>query len=425
VPVFAAAALVILCRSLDAFIHPVSGWEDATQGLNFYSSDDAGVLHFYAGYVSVLPNVVDYLAVRWLPLVCVPAIQAWFALLVASSVAPATFGFLRNALVWPRRRTILAAVLVAVLPWGDVAAVSNTEYSIWAMLAVTLLTLFNPVPDHRTGAAGYLLWRMLFLSSNPVCAVAAPFWLGLAVVRRHKPNAVVVYMLLVATTIVYVRFGVGHGPTPAFHLNRVPTILDTALRLATEKSLLVLVLRDVLRTNLSALGIPTLLGLLLGTSMLIAFLHAYGRRDIMRAVAEIGIVLGWIALISLACAFGRGTGNGEAFVLASPRYHYVPQILWLLLMAIFASDVYRVAAQSRRRRRILGIAVLACIFLMWQKGTKSYRSDNAVQSRAIAVFLATADANAKIGKHEYGRFGRVGHDSDWSIVIGGDRQRGD
>lgn len=75
------AILILFVRSFDSFIHPISGWEDTTEGLNYYTSTGATILHSYAGYVSFLPNIVDWMLIKFLPLQAVPFGQAYFALL--------------------------------------------------------------------------------------------------------------------------------------------------------------------------------------------------------------------------------------------------------------------------------------------------------------------------------------------------------
>jgi hypothetical protein len=405
----AGAALVIFLRSIDTFLHPISGWEDATQGLNVATSPGAGLLHWYAGYVSVLPNLVNWAAVRMLPLQAVPFAQAYFGLAAAACVAAGVAGFLRHAAGWRPARAAAGGFCVACLPWGDVAAVSNTEFSIWPLLAVLLLTALNPVPNTMLGKAGFVAWRAGVIASIPVSVICLPIWLVLAWRGRRDAGRLPVYVCLAAATLAYLAFGVEHGGAHGMGVAGVLGGVGAALRLATEKSLLALSVRDVLRVNYGALN-TVFAGLALAATAWGLWrclpVRVQGGRS-MRLVAL--WLLALMLAVCMACGLGRGVANGEAFVLASPRYHYVPQILWLVIFAVVLGTV-----AGRWRAPVMCVAVIAAA-LMWQKGWKSYQSDNREESRRISVFLR--DADAQHGQASEPRYARVRPDGDWSIIL--------
>ncbi len=173
---FLCSAAILFLRSYRTFLHPVAGWEDATQGLNYYTSSSPTVLHFYAGYVSFLPNLVDWASVKLLPLQAVPFVQGYFALGTTACIAPALMSFLRNVVQWQPSHAAIAGIVITCLPWGDVAAISNAEFSIWSLLVILLLTSLNPVKPSLLGISCYVLWRIAILASTPVAIVCAPTW---------------------------------------------------------------------------------------------------------------------------------------------------------------------------------------------------------------------------------------------------------
>ena len=404
----AGAALVIFLRSIDTFLHPISGWEDATQGLNVASAPGAGLLHWYAGYVSVLPNLVDWAALRMLPLQAVPFAQAYFGLAASACVAAGVAGFLQHAAGWRPARAAAGGFCVACLPWGDVAAVSNTEFSIWPLLAVLLLTALNPVPATMFGKAAFVAWRVGVTASIPVSVICLPIWLVLAWRGRRDAGRLAVYVGLAAATLAYLAFGVEHGGAHGMGVAGVLGGMGAALRLATEKSLLALSVRDVLRVNFGSVN-SVFAGFALAAAawgLWCLPVRAQGGRSMrLAAVWLVGLLLA----VCMACGLGRGVANGPAFVLASPRYHYVPQILWLVIFAVVLGSV-----AGRWRAPVMCVAVIAGA-LMWQKGWKSYQSDNRDESRRIGFFLR--DAEARRGESSELRFNRVRPDGDWSIVL--------
>ncbi len=427
---FLAAVALIFVRSHGVFLHPLAGWEDGTQGLAFYARRDAPPLHRYAGYVSVLPNLVDWLAVRLLPLRAVPYVQAWFALGIAALVVPATYRLLRCVFALPPRAAAALAMAAGAAPVGDFALVSNTEFAIWPMLAVLVLTSCGPVPRRPAALGFYMGWRILFAASNPVCVVVAPVWAALATIHRADRVALAAWLGLTAAEAAYLALGVGgaghtaQGPAsltataPASALAPALAIAIATLRLGVEKSLLDVALRSVLRVN-GVHPAPWLLAVCAGLAVGgLAWLNQRGRRDRWRAIGEALLLPACAIAIALVCAIGRGAGHGDPTVLDSPRYHAVPTLLWLVALAVGGLRARRQLAGSRAALgHMAAVALLTAMALVWTKGLKAYRAQDASQSRRLERFLAATDAAIARGQAGPFDFPRVGADGDWSLHI--------
>jgi hypothetical protein len=411
---FLCSAAILFLRSLPTFLHPTAGWEDATQGLNYYTSSNANILHFYAGYISFLPNVVDWASVKLLPLQAVPFVQAYFALAAAACIAPALISFLVRIVHWQPRDAAVVATLITCLPWGDVAGISNTEFSIWSLLAILLLTMLNPVPTSPGGRFGFVLWRGFIIASNPLSIVCVPVWCWLAWRERYRSGPVVAYIGLLMVNSAYLRYGIDPASGAAFDLHRSLEGFDAALRLATEKSFLAITVRDILRINFGLVhGYIAAIALILIVLLIWNVLPKPAKANPQTRFA-LAFLLGLIAAVCLACGLGRGAANGAAFVLGSPRYHYVPQMLWLTVLAV----VLQARACSLRRSRVpFLLLVLVCLGLMSEKGLKAYRSDDYTDSARVIHFLQSGEAARKSGTASEIRYNRIGPDGDWSLVL--------
>lgn len=398
-----ATAAILFARSSDAFLHPVAGWEDATQGLNTATAADATPLHFYAGYVSVLPNLVDWAAVKLLPLHVVPYAQALFALAAASCIGPALAAFFGRVVGLSPVQATISAIVVACLPWGDAAAVSNTEFSIWSLFFILIVTALLPLPQNAAGLVVAVGWRAAIITSNPLCIVCGPIWL-LGAWRRRSKTGRVACATLVLVTAGYVAFAVDHRAGSALSMGGLAPCAGVAIRLMSEKSLLAIVVRGVFRTNFADL--PLWLCVL---SLVAAWVGLWW---LLRGKARCAVLVlaGVLVTVCAATALGRGGGDGGTLVLHSPRYHTIPQLLWLTMFAIAG---WARASCSAAQARVTLVCALLAGGLFWSKGLKAYKTNQAAESAEIIAFLKTAEAAQGREMH----LNRKTPDGDWSLTI--------
>jgi hypothetical protein len=407
---FLLAALALALRSLDSFVHPIAGWEDATEGINIYGGPAGPVFHRYAGYLEALPQLLNAVVFRLLPLHLAPYAQAIIALLIAALLAPAGAGFLRQVFALPARRAAWIALTVSLLPVGGFAFVSVLNFAVWNLVALLMLSAAAPVPLGAFGRVWYVGWRVMALASTPVSAVMAPFWL----IRFIRANGIaerLVFAALLSALCSYFAFAIDHSSTGL--ASRAPEAAATALRLAGDKSLFWLTLRGVFGINL---GTPplviTALGLFavaIGIPALVLFRArdpAWPARHVLWPVV---LTLAGIFLLCALCAAGRGD-HGAAFVLAAPRYAYIQRLLWSFLVAGLVARLWPRTVRFRRAAAVCAIAAVASLNV---HATKIYRTDNRVESAAVLGFLRKAETDPSAPR----RFPRVTQDGDWSIVL--------
>ena len=391
VATFLCSATVLFLRSSRTYLHPVAGWEDATQGINYYTSTNPTILHFYAGYVSLLPNVLDWISVKLLPLQAVPFAQGYFSLGAAACIAPALTAFFINTVQWRPLKAATAAVLITCLPWGDVAAISNTEFSIWSLLAILIITSLNPIEPTVLGVARCVVWRLAIVASSPVAVVCAPTWCYQAWRKRHSASEITPYFILLFGDLSYLCFGISYAHNSAVRPHHLLEGLNAALKLATKKSLLALLVRDIFRVNLGAVESLAAAVVLVGLTLVVwIVIQKNVRRNKSARVAVMFLYIS-IAEVCLASGLGRGVENGADFVLSSPRYHYVPQILWLTVLAL----VLDTGIHSLSRLRVpVFILVSICMCLIWEKGLKSYTSNDYKEFfKSTSLFLPLQTLN--------------------------------
>lgn len=406
------AILILFVRSFDSFIHPISGWEDTTEGLNYYTSTGATILHSYAGYVSFLPNIVDWMLIKFLPLQAVPFGQAYFALLAAAAIAPATASFFRKKLGWGRLTASGGAIAVACLPWGDVAAVSSTEFSIWSLLAILVFMAGSfPGPSVRAKLV-YLIWRVVIITSSPLSIICLPVWFASAWKARRLNADRLVFLSLSMTTVTYIGYCISQPTLLQTSPFNLLTATYSAIRLATEKSLMSIVFREVFRINFTTL--PIFWDVLVLAATVILLLRATPKTLVAQASVRWGIfyLLSMMGAAVLVCSLARGIGS--ALVLMSPRYHYIPQMLWLAIFTILIAEKAR--APGKFSRPLIFITVI-CAILIWQKGWKSYQSNNAESSDRLLAFLHKAQMEHSNGNLQPLRLKRNGSGGDWSVDL--------
>ncbi|MBI3444879.1 MAG: hypothetical protein HY055_05875 [Magnetospirillum sp.] len=170
------AALVLVARSPDSFFLPALQAEDATQVLNFYVSHPETVFQYYAGYVSILTDLLGFGIVSLLPLSWVAHGCAWIALVFAAGAvsAVASHGS-RNLGLSPMG----GAALALVLPFSatyPVMMAATLFYALWNMLVWGAFLTLAPLRGGPIRRGLRLGAEALLLTANPVSALLLPCW---------------------------------------------------------------------------------------------------------------------------------------------------------------------------------------------------------------------------------------------------------
>lgn len=188
--------------------YPVLEVEDARDLFGFYYEhrDPSALLRFYRGRLSLVPNLVGYLAF-FLPTAVVPYVFVVIPLLI-SSAAFACFsaaGF--RALVSSDLTRAAICLVLAAAPMGNALLIGNTMYSMWGLFLLLALLSVVPLPVGKAALALRGTVMSLMVCSHPASVVLLPLWIASAWRDRSK-QALVFYAALVAVTLAYLTWGV-------------------------------------------------------------------------------------------------------------------------------------------------------------------------------------------------------------------------
>ena len=390
-----ALACLAICvlRDLPGALSPPVRLEDAVYMLSFYwqDTDPANILRYYAGYVSIGPNLVGYVAgnapgtvgiyiLHWVPLV-----------MAACAFATIT---LRDVDVFGlslRDRALLAIVL-AVLPLANFALLTNTTYMLWSMLIMSSLLAVFWTP--RPGFGSVILFGLLALTSmsHPLFILLAPV-LALRVIFAATGFERIGFALILVLAFGYLALlvdfsGTGEGMSEGL----LPLIAD-ALRMFTSRAVAEPILSSWIRFFVINRG---------GMIATIAF---------GCVVALIGLVLLWraratlsrahlwqlLALLVLAVLFtSASTATGRAILETSWAHRYVyPSVFFVMLALLWG--LLKLLYSLPRGLRGLGFAMAAVwIAVLNWADVNFYRSD-ATDRRTTYDLVAEAARLSDLG----------------------------
>ena len=179
--------------------------------LAFYFNDRCleGVLRVYSGYVSLLPNLVGYLAGA-LPLrLASQAMSAHTLVLAAAAHTLFAHHHFRPLIAEDRIRICICIVLI-LAPAGNFAIYSSTTYSIWHLLWILILLAAAPAPRQLLLRLLGFVIGALAAWSHPLSIVCLP--LGIARLMAKAPTGERAYHGgIVVAILSYVAMGIEFG----------------------------------------------------------------------------------------------------------------------------------------------------------------------------------------------------------------------
>lgn len=408
--VLAAVAAVHFFREPASYLLPPLSYEDGRDFFAFFYNhrEPGAILRFYAGYVSLIPNLLGYLVLA-LPTLWVPrALAAVPGVLVtlACALPYLTLRPLLPGRVW-RLGTCLT---LALLPVANRLFLSSLAYSIWPLL---LLLVWGSLarPPTTVGAAGLRLLPMAALiCSHPLSVALAPVyglraWLSGRVGGGGEPEqqlggearagriSALYHGLLVAVAVLYQLFWVERGGVdpPAVWESVGRTLAFTA-----ERVVFATVFGDAaalaLRRAEAVLWIYAAAVLVLAVVVAIAVRH---RRCLDRARVGVLLILAYLVLAFTGLyVLGRSPGLEILQAGAAFRYFWVQRLLFATALAVLAGAVLDPQAPGRLSRPrmstlprtgLLWLLFVALAVLNFQNGDR-YRSPRR-QGHVMAAFV--------------------------------------
>ncbi len=376
-------AVVTLLRSYAAFRHPTLHYEDGA--LLAYCADrpgPAGIFRFYAGYLSLGPNLVAYLASLF-PIHSVPYVMGACSLGV-TSLALAALSLERFRFVIPgdgERRALVG--LLAALPLGDFALHSVTVYSIWHLLWLLILFSAAPAPRGVIGATAQTALLGVAAWSHPLAVVCLPVC-AVAFLRRRSLSDRASSASLLTLIAAYLLLGIQWRALPS-GLGGAAA-LGAALEYLSQRVVFETLFGAVLRHELHVRGhallihVVSVAAVIAGVCLLRRRASCGGTAWLLPAAAGLlAVGITWLVAATRFDAVDDGLGAWEQ------RYFQVQRLLLVSAGWMLASPL--LARLGRRWRVAAIVAVLA-----WTVGLnladRACFASSVEEGRRVEAFLA-------------------------------------
>jgi hypothetical protein len=177
-------------RGPGALLEPALPYEDGRDIFAFYydERDPASVLRSFAGYVSLVPNLIGYLTLALDPLAAARCLRLLPWLLNALALSLFVLPPWRAVIASDRLRCVLSLAL-AVLPLQDFGMVTMTMYSLWSLLLIQCWLAALPAPRSGPALALSVAVQCVAAWSNPLSLLLLPLYAARALAERTDPRA--------------------------------------------------------------------------------------------------------------------------------------------------------------------------------------------------------------------------------------------
>jgi hypothetical protein len=417
---FLLIAAILILRCFNAVFFPILHCEDGTEMLAFYANHPApsGILHFYAGYRSVLPNLLGFLATSLLPLYIAPYVMVACSLAFATA-ALGLFSLDRYRFIMPDDTSrAWVCLILALVPLGNHALSTNLTYSIWNLFAISLLLVVAPAPRTSLGRVVQYGFLGLAIFSQPLSLILLPICLVLLVVRPSVPDRIANVGISVGCTLYAL---VGIRPAGNFVPSDLPAVLSATSRNLLHRVVFEPLLGESLRGLLYRTHhswIVDVVAICVLVLIAVAILRS-GLPGVNHELAVCGIAA--FVMISATVISVVGRSMAQEIEISPPwahRYFYVQQLAFVFLAALCVVGLARGRSPGRAAKAVLVALVSGYVCYLTVADGDHFATSRA-QGLETLHFLRKADvALARSKGEEPGRrrlvMNRGGH---WDIVI--------
>jgi len=356
---FTVVGGILFARYHTAYLYPVLHCEDGwwLVGNYIFSPQPEPFWRYYNGYISLLPNVVAYLASLFLT-GYMPYVLVGYAFVI--SVACYSILYLRRfrPLIPDDKLRAAICILVAFAPLGNHALLAGTAYSLWPSFGLMLLLIWaSPVLNSHYQLSwhekGLFVLLVLFIFTHPLSVLALPICVY-HFMFNQQPSIRIFHGGLIIAILSYVFV--------VFHL--VPEVhrgVPMALQLSGQKLQLLgeIFLERIVFEALFGSGIRLLLleaeqhsiiyftGIGVAT-LLLVWTGRILKHLSLRAYLNIALVIGFLIIYTLLLILMRGLDANFVNSILAQRYVYLQQMLFL---AVLISAFYYATTQMKFRLR--------------------------------------------------------------------------
>ena len=410
----AAIAAVHWFRDPASYLLPPLSYEDGRDYFAFYYNhrEPGAVFRFYAGYVSLVPNLAAYLALG-LPVRWAPRALAWIPWILVTLACALPYLTLRP---WMRSRIwrLGLCLTLALLPVANRLFISSTAYSIWALLLLLVWASLARLPASWRGALLRLGPMAALIASHPLSIALIPIY-GLQAWKGWRGRRMPVYPLaLAAIAALYALLGVERGntdlPGPIVAAGRTGVFLLERVVFATLfGDTTVGSLRGAAATvwiYLTAIAVLAAIAILI-----VRWRHRLGVEGLWLLAALGWLILAFTGLYVLSRSPGLHIlDDGAAF-----RYFWVQRLLFAAGLAILA----QAGLAGRRTDEFPQVVRSALVWLLFAAlAVLNFRNQDAYrcprrQGHQMAAFVTEVARQEATGRVE----ATLPRRGPWSVVL--------
>ncbi|MFZ6027652.1 MAG: hypothetical protein ACOYYS_08055 [Chloroflexota bacterium] len=386
---FLFTVAVGLVRNRTAVLWPVLHNEDGRDLFAYYlnNPDVSGVFRFYAGYVSLGPNLIGYLATR-LPAPLAPYFMVAVSLFLQST-AFSLFSLRRfRFLIESDHLRLLFCLFIVLVPMGNYALSTAVMWSGWNFLLILFLLVLVPPPDKSSALyVMQLVFSCLAICSHPYSLLIVPICV-VNLLRWPLTSARCYHFSLLICTGIYAVMGLHQGEYPS---DVSLAVLPVALKLFMQRVIFGAFAGDVLRATWFAQGFALRIYwfAVISSALLTALVLFSRKRFSHRDWVNILILCYVIFSTVLVSVVGRAmVSNYEYYTrLWEQRYFYISQLLWFLLLSFVGNRL--LVKFSWPCFLKFGVPVIFGIYLLWLNTIDHQLFNTSTQSgRQVADFLS-------------------------------------
>jgi hypothetical protein len=405
---FAFSFLILALKNdLADVFYPLLYNEDGRNIFGLFYNDHSieNIFSSYSSYYQVLPRLTGYI-LHFFPVTWIPSLYCLFALSF-SALAYSLFYPLLNRLFRSPWFALYSVLILTALPLASHKLVGALMYQVWNSVLILGVVAFLPIPKNILGKVLYFIAVNILIWSHPYCILMLPIYIYKFVFQNDERWA---HGFFTLSVIIYFGLTLKHHPLNWDSLQYFPSNLLG--RVVTET-----VMGPINRVWFQYLEISLIFGFLV-----IAFVGGMIGFSWKKMKVEekwfYAISAYFVVMTLVVALLGRDLGNFYHLINGSPRYTYLPRIIFLMVLMAALFRLYQISSIFQITHLLLAVLVL-----FFNTGaTVRYKTDlNVGQSvRDYVAYLDQNQLDCSLGEEQWftlrrGGWQNPGTPPDWSI----------
>jgi hypothetical protein len=405
---FAFSFLILAFKNdLADVFYPLLYNEDGRNIFGLFYNDHSieNIFSSYSSYYQVLPRLTGYV-LHFFPVTWIPSLYSLFALSF-SALAYSLFYPLLKRLFRSPWFALYSVIILTALPLASHKLVGALMYQVWNCVIILGIAAFLPIPKKFVSKALYLFAINVLIWSHPYCILVLPIYLYRLVFQNDNRW---IYGLFTLSIFVYFGLALNHHP---LNWNSLFYFQSSLLgRVVTEA-----IVGPMNRNWFQYLEVSLLFGFM--AIVFVGCMAGFSWKKMEGKEKWFYTIAAYFMLSSLAVALlGRELGDYYHLINGSPRYTYLPRIIFVIIFLSALFRLYQISAIFKKTHWALAALVLT----VNAEANVIYRTDlNVGQSvRDYVAYLDQNQLDCAPGEERWftlhrGGWQYPGTPPDWSI----------